>query len=281
VRQRAAYDAPKFISHAGNFEDVMLWRALSGVTAGFYVDVGASDPNLGSVTRAFYERGWRGINVEPNPKLFRRLVAARPRDVNLEVALSDRPGRLEMVFARTAALSTLDPAEGARLAARGQRVDSGMVEVTTLAAIWRDHVPPGQPVHFLKVDVEGLEGQVFAGADWTAGQPWIVVAEATRPMTDEPSHDAWEPLLLAAGYRLVYEDGLNRFYVAAGHPELVAAFRFPPNVFDNFVQGAEGTARERALRAEAELTAMKASRSWWLTAPLRRVGHALRAGRRA
>jgi FkbM family methyltransferase len=255
----------------------MLWRALSHIPNGFYVDVGASDPNLGSVTRAFYERGWRGVNVEPNPKLFRRLAAARPHDVNLEVALSHEPGRREMVFAKTAALSTLDPIEAARLATQGQKVDSGLVEVTTLAAIWRDHVPPGQPVHFLKVDVEGLEDRVFAGADWTLAQPWIVVAEATRPMTDEPSHDGWEPGLLAAGYRLVYEDGLNRFYVAAAHPELVASFRFPPNVFDNFAQGAEGTARERALRAEAELRAIKSSRSWRLTAPLRRLGHAFRA----
>ncbi len=33
-----------FISHAQNFEDVILWRALKHVQNGFYIDVGAQDP---------------------------------------------------------------------------------------------------------------------------------------------------------------------------------------------------------------------------------------------
>ncbi|MCU0506725.1 MAG: FkbM family methyltransferase, partial [Chloroflexi bacterium] len=51
-----------FVSHAQNLEDVMLWRALGDVGAGFYVDVGAFSPTEDSVTLAFSERGWRGIN---------------------------------------------------------------------------------------------------------------------------------------------------------------------------------------------------------------------------
>lgn len=54
-----------FISYAQNYEDVMLHRALKGVEKGFYIDVGANDPVQYSVTKAFYERGWRGINIEP------------------------------------------------------------------------------------------------------------------------------------------------------------------------------------------------------------------------
>jgi len=53
-----------FLSHAQNFEDLMLWRALSGVLRGFYIDVGAGDPDSHTVTRAFYERGWAGVNIE-------------------------------------------------------------------------------------------------------------------------------------------------------------------------------------------------------------------------
>ena len=56
-----------FISYAQNMEDVLLWRALHDVQAGFYIDVGAADPRLDSVTMAFYERGWHGINIDPKP----------------------------------------------------------------------------------------------------------------------------------------------------------------------------------------------------------------------
>lgn len=54
-----------FISYAQNFEDVRLWRALKQFEHGFYIDVGANDPSHDSVTKAFYDHGWHGINVEP------------------------------------------------------------------------------------------------------------------------------------------------------------------------------------------------------------------------
>lgn len=54
-----------FISYAQNFEDVRLWRVLKQFEHGFYIDVGANDPRHHSVTKAFYDHGWQGINVEP------------------------------------------------------------------------------------------------------------------------------------------------------------------------------------------------------------------------
>src|SRR4051812_47472096 len=98
-----------FISYAQNYEDVMLWRALRDVEQGFYVDVGAADPDIESVTRAFYERGWSGINVEPFDELFAKLVQARPRDANLKVAVGPEEGvRTLHAFSGTG-LSTFDP----------------------------------------------------------------------------------------------------------------------------------------------------------------------------
>ena len=61
-----------FVSYAQNYEDVMLWRVLRDVERGFYVDVGAADPEEWSVTRAFYDRGRSGINVEPLEEYFNK-----------------------------------------------------------------------------------------------------------------------------------------------------------------------------------------------------------------
>jgi len=55
-----------FVSYAQNYEDVMLWRALKHIENGFYIDVGAAWPSEHSVTKLFYDEGWRGINIEPN-----------------------------------------------------------------------------------------------------------------------------------------------------------------------------------------------------------------------
>ena len=85
-----------FISYAQNFEDVMLWRALKHIQMGFYIDVGANDPDIDSVTKAFYERGWRGVNIEPLPSHHAHLIKARPRDISLLCAAGSTRGEIQL-----------------------------------------------------------------------------------------------------------------------------------------------------------------------------------------
>ncbi len=240
-----------FISYAQNLEDVMLWRALKHITNGFYVDVGAWSPDIDSVTRAFYETGWHGINIEPNPDFHQKLQERRPKDINLKVAISDTPGSLEISFIENPGLSTLDPEIARTHQAAGWGVMTQLVDVKNLRQIWEEYIPDGQEVHFLKIDVEGLEEAVIRGNDWTHKRPWIVVLEATLPMSQVESHHTWEPMLIKAGYRFVYADGLNRFYVAEEHGELEEAFKYPPNVFDEYSLASQADAERRAAEAEA------------------------------
>ncbi len=231
--------ADRFVSYAQNLEDVLLWRALGAAVegGGFYIDVGASDPTTLSVTRAFYDRGWSGLNVEPLPEAAEALKAARPRDVTVAAAVADAPGhrRFHRVFrAAQTGLSTFDAEEAERQRAAGAKVEALDVPVTTLAALCREHVHG--PVHFLKVDVEGAEAAVLAGADFALVRPWIVLVEATRPLSGQADGIEWEPGLIASGYRFVWFDGLNRFYLAREHDDLARHFELPPNVFDEYVQ---------------------------------------------
>src|SRR5829696_5398029 len=84
--------APVFLTYAQNGEDIVLWRALGEIQEGTYVDVGAADPTVDSVTRAFYDRGWSGVNIEPVPALAEALVRERPRDVNVPVCAGEKNG---------------------------------------------------------------------------------------------------------------------------------------------------------------------------------------------
>jgi hypothetical protein len=90
-------------------------------------------------------------------------------------------------------------------------------------------------VHFLKIDVEGFEGDVLRGMDFTLCRPWIVVVEAIMPNSRDSNHGEWEPLITAHAYQYAWFDGLNRYYVAAEHAELAARLQLPPNVFDDFL----------------------------------------------
>jgi FkbM family methyltransferase len=225
-----------FVSYAQNQEDVVLARALHpDGRGGSWVDVGAGDPVLDSVTAAFAERGWRGVNVEPLPCEHERLCAARPADTNLRVALGATAGlgKLFVEPAENRGASTMVPELAERYRAEGEDFTPIEVPIWTLAQVVADHV--AGPVDFLKVDVEGFEREVLAGADWSSFRPRVVVMEATVPKSDEPAHEGWEPMLFEVGYRFAMFDGLNRFYAHADEPALLQALAIPANVFDDFV----------------------------------------------
>jgi FkbM family methyltransferase len=231
-----------FVSFAQNYEDVMLWRALKNIQNGFYIDVGAWSPDIDSVTRAFYDRGWRGINIEPNPERIAELRTRRERDVNLGVAASDNDGTIILYVVADTGLTTTDAALAQQHRDAGW--DVSMIEVPSrnISGVLDDCVEPGQPIHFLKIDVEGHEGAVVRGIDFSRYRPWVILIEATAPGSQIEAYAEWEPVILAAGYRSVYWDGLNRFYLAHEHADLASSFTAPPNVFDQFVRSSEAEA---------------------------------------
>jgi len=220
-----------FTSYAQNFEDVMLWRALGHVTDGVYVDVGAQHPRIDSISRAFYERGWRGVHIEPVPAFAAMLREDRPDETVLQVALGEREGTLALnVFADTGLSTAIDSYAQRHQAERNYQVQHIEVPMLTLRSALGSVA--GKEVHWLKIDVEGFEEQVLRGWDSQKLRPWIIVVEATIPNSAETDYAKWDHLVTGAGYRFVYFDGLNRFYIANEHSELEAAFSTPPNVFD-------------------------------------------------
>ena len=241
------------LSYAQNREDVLLNRLFPAGYVGFYIDVGANHPVNGSVTAHFYHaRGWRGINVEPSG-VFTSLERDRPRDVNLNLAVSCERGEATFhEFPEGTGVSTLDP----QLARSAQDkfsfpCQSRTVTVDTLASIC-DRFAPAR-IDFLSIDVEGHERQVIQGGDWRRFRPRVVVAEATRPHGTEPCHQTWEPLLLEADYLFASFDGLNRYYVRAEDRDLAPLLATPVNVFDDYITFTEHQAVEESRRLKLRL----------------------------
>jgi FkbM family methyltransferase len=212
---------------------VILWRALKQVKGGFYIDIGAQEPVVDSVSLAFYEQGWRGVHVEPIAHYADSLRAARPDEQVVEAAIGRQAGTIPFYEIVDTGLSTGDEAIAREHEQDGRVPKRIEVACVPLSSILDSH--KDRDIHWLKIDVEGMEGQVIASWSPSSARPWIVLVESTKPKSSEPTFASWEPELIALGYEFVYFDGVNRFYVSLHHPELKSSFGAGPNLFDSFV----------------------------------------------
>jgi FkbM family methyltransferase len=211
------------LSYSQNLEDYHLSLAFAGQATGTYVDIGAGHPIADNVSFWFYERGWRGVIVEPQSKLAALYPRLRPRDVAVTGLIGRECGETDFhVVDRLHGLSTAMEGVAQAAQAFGVGYQTIRTPMTTLAKLCESH--DLGTIDFLKIDVEGAEGDVLFGGDWQRFRPKVVVAEAVAPMTSEPSWRDWEPFLIAQRYRFVLFDTLNRFYVAEEHPEIMGRF---------------------------------------------------------
>jgi FkbM family methyltransferase len=211
------------VTYAQNREDLVLEQLLRSVAVGFYVDVGANHPVTDSVTKLFYDKGWCGINVEPHEHLINQLREQRPRDINLQVGIASQPGTLRLFTHGVDGLSTFSSELREMYLAQGaSRYLENSVNVVTLTEILRKHRPTGD-IHFLKLDVEGLELEVLLGGSWLQFRPWVLCLEkGINPQRTA----AINAFLGGWSYFHVFFDGINDFYVANERRQIWEEFSY-------------------------------------------------------
>jgi len=168
-------------------EDMILRRLFEDEKQGFYVDVGAHHPRLFSNTCLFYAMGWRGINIDSLPGSMKRFQRARPRDINLEKAVSDKSETLTFYVFDEPALSGFSETLTKKRVAEGEYHIIGQYQVTTepLRDILDAYLPKGQRIDFLSVDVEGHDLRVLRSNDWGKYRPRAVLVESLETSLEE------------------------------------------------------------------------------------------------
>lgn len=201
---------------------------------GFYIDIGAFDPEIHSVTKWFYENGWTGINIEPVLEYYHSFKLHRDRDLNLNTAISTQSGPVDLFVIESTGLSTLNKEISQLHTNYGLKPKTRKVIGDTLESVLAHNLDPNREIHFLKVDTEGSEKDILSNNDWKNFRPWIVIVESIVPIleTKVPKADKFD--FEKVGYSLAYFDGLNDFYVRNDKFEELRDRFYPPCVLDRF-----------------------------------------------
>jgi FkbM family methyltransferase len=215
----------------------------------------------------FYERGWRGLVVEPQSSLTKLYPHVRPRDIIYEGLIGRKVGNADLhVFPRLHGLSTMVQANAEGSSQHGDDYHTIKMPMLTLSALCEAF--DVERIDFLKIDVEGAEADVLAGNDWSRFRPKVIVVEAINPASKVPTSPAWEPDLVQAGYCFRLDDTLNRFYVAEEFPEIMERL---PDVRADWSAVTHmyeiGKAPENAIHPDHAL-ASELARGLWASLPL-------------
>jgi len=222
------------IFYAQNFEDAYLWRCFGSKQNGFYIDVGAEQPIIDSVTYKLYLNGWRGINIEPQPEYFKQLENIRTEDTNLNVAIGLEQDLSLDFYATTEAIGLAGFGETAQneILKQGYNPIKIRVEVNSLDGICSSQNV--KEIDFLKIDVEGHELQVLKSFSFTTIRPMLVIIEVTRPNSNELREDnkAIGSFMEDKNYTKIFFDGLNEWWSEKGSNFLQRHFQIPVNCLD-------------------------------------------------
>lgn len=207
-----------FISFAEYMEDLIIWHALGQKKSGFYIDVGAYDPYDLSVTKSFSMNGWRGINIEPLKNRYEELLADRPNDINLNVAISKE--EKWVMLHEAGGGSTLEEQVLKSVRRNNALTGSSKIWATTLDKVIEQFIGNQDTIDFIKIDVEGHEKEVLMSINLEISRPRIFVVESVVPWKGTAAYHSWEEILLTNGYKLGLDFRNNRYYFDSLKAEL-------------------------------------------------------------
>lgn len=202
-------------------EDLILEKIFKRKNKGFYIDVGANDPNIFNNTKKFYLRGWRGINVEPNPILLEKFRVDRKRDINLNVGIGRKSGFASFFEFEISSISTFSKKDKENKIKLGYKLKGEFkVKIYRLEDIIRKF--HNKKVDFINIDTEGMDLEVLKSNNWKKFKPRVVCVETgdvwsilSGDLKTSNKKKLIDKFMIKNGYKVFYSNNLNTIYVEA------------------------------------------------------------------
>jgi len=198
-------------------EDIEIDNLLNNKTKGFYVDVGANDPNRFNNTKHFYKKGWTGINIEPSFDKYMKFEKVRNRDINLNMGVASQEGKLVFFQINVDTLSTFSEEIAQNYERQGYIItDRKNIGVHRLDYIFKTYASD-KMIDFITIDTEGYDMEVLKSNDWKQYRPKLICVESAFHEITEKKNEhikiEYSNFFSSIGYKKVFNNELNSIYM--------------------------------------------------------------------
>ena len=171
----------KFLFNSSQFgEEKKISKLFEKNFVGNYVDLGCFHPTRSNNTFQFFKKGWKGLNIDLNPLTIDLFNYARPQDINVCAAVSNKNVNKKLYFLGDLdSKNTLDLnhknwlSKHFRIDTKDFRIKN--VRTTTLSQILKKN--KFFNIDFLNIDIEGHELEVLKSFDFKKFKIKIICIE--------------------------------------------------------------------------------------------------------
>lgn len=174
-------------SYSQSGEDIIISDLFSriGISHPTYLDIGANEPVSLSNTYRLYSRGSRGVCMEPNPVMYKKLLEKRKKDtiINAGVAFNElREADFYVFPEKVHGLNTFSKKEADFWEHTGNKdvgrfkveqvIKMKLVDINELMGKYFSSWP-----NLISIDVEGLDLEIIKTINWEKYKPEVICVE--------------------------------------------------------------------------------------------------------
>ena len=174
-------------SYSQDGEDLFIAKFFDGKNDGFYVDIGAHHPYRYSNTYVLSQRGWTGINIDATPGSMASFRQLRQKDINLELAITEKSGSFTYFTFDDSALNTVseERAQEVITSKQSRLKEKVTVKAVPLTEVLQHYLPKSKQVTFLNIDIEGTDETILRSNNWQKFRPKLLAIEILSQGTIE------------------------------------------------------------------------------------------------
>lgn len=174
---RIAYKKSSYSQCGEDLIVKFLFKDYLNIEKPSYIDIGAHLPFRYSNTAIFYSSGSRGINIEPDPFLFKKFQKYRKKDINLNIGITDKNGVLDFYIINNRTLNTFSEKEAKNYEKQGYRIkEVKQIKVDTLGHVIQQYSNNIFP-DFLSIDTESVDETILKSIDYGHNYPKVICVE--------------------------------------------------------------------------------------------------------